>query len=235
MMGGGSGGGGMMGGPEQQQEEQVIEVVDTNLTPEGAYILDKYEFAVAGEIIIDNEDPELFFVSDAPASGYLNHLVDMGNDNHMKYKSTRTSQAPYKWTLTSGQAYYGEYLMSALTIRNGDGSQYVQWKIPVEKGKRYSLYFATSVPDQVRMSRDPRRRNNSAQNLDLSYDFTIDNGAEESQKLKFDLKKLTNSNTNYSWEWMGDYNAERDTIVLTLSNKSELTRITADAVKAVEI
>ncbi|MFR9619913.1 MAG: ABC transporter permease [Rikenellaceae bacterium] len=231
------GGGGMMGGgPGQTQEEEVIEVVDSNLPAEGDYILQSYTFNTEGEIIVDNENTELFSLSEPPKSGYLNLLVDKGSDNNMKYKAVSSARAPYKWTLTSGQNYYGEYLFSAWVIRNGDGSQYAEWKIPVTSGKRYGLYFATSTPEMVRMSRNPRSRNSNAlKNMDLSYDFQINLGEEDQQRVKFDLNNMSNSSSAYGWEWLGDYTAQQDTIVLRLSNKSDVSPIIADAVKAVEV
>lgn len=234
-----SGGGRMMGGGGPQREEQQDKtsmVAESNLTPEGAYVIEEFEFKPKNEIVVDNEDEELFAVSDRPASGYLNRIVDMGNDNHMEYRSISTWQAPYYWALTSGQQFYGDHILSAMNIKGGDGSQYVEWTIPVEKGKRYSLYFSTMIPDDVRQMNDPRRRQHMKKNADLSYNFTIDNGKEEAQTLKFDMKKLKGIKWNeYGWEWLGDYNAEQDTITIRLSNKSDLRQIIADAVKAVEI
>lgn len=251
--GGMSGGGGGMsiGGSSSRGMNQATIQRATQITPEGDYVLSQYSMIPNNEIIVDNEQSELFELSADPTSGYLNSWIDQSIDTKMKYKSP-TMRTSYKWSLVSGQQFYGTSILSAWQIRNGDGSQYAQWKIPIQKGERYSISFATTTPNEVMRSRNSRpgggggnsgggNRNSgggngpggaSQGNQDLSYDFTIDNG-DGPDALKYDF--LASQNTRSSslmWEWLGDYTAKQDTIIVRLTNKSDIERINADAVKA---
>ncbi|MFI3279236.1 MAG: ABC transporter permease [Rikenellaceae bacterium] len=261
--GGPGGGGGMSGGGDGMSNRgmttQSVQKA-AYITPEGDYPVKNYTWDVKGEIIVDNEQEDLFSLSDAPTSGYLNSWIDQSIDTKMTYKSP-TMRTSYKWSLVSGQQFYGTSILSAWQIRNGDGSQYAEWKIPVEKGERYSISFATSTPNEVMRSRTSRPGGGggpggggapsgaqggggNAQggggpggfgqgNQDLSYNFTIDNG-DGPDALKHDFLSSSQSSrsTSLMWEWLGDYTAKQDTIVVRLTNKSDIERINADAVKA---
>ncbi len=234
--GGGMSGGGMSiggtasrGGDERTAIQQAI-----TISPEGDYIIDKFDFNPTSEIITDNEDSYLFSLSEDPKSGYLNTWIDQSIDTKLTYKSP-SARTPYKWSLVSGQQYYGVYKLSAWQIRSGDGSQYAEWKLPVTKGDRYAISFATTPPNELMRSRRGRPGQNNTQ--DLTYSFTIDNGGEDGADfVKFDFTHMQNTrSSSMTWEWLGDYTAHQDTIVIRLSNKSGIEKINADAVKATKI
>lgn len=239
-IGGSSNRGGMMGQSTVQRASYI--------TPEGDYVLSQFSMIPKDEIIVDNEHDGLFALSDAPTSGYLNSWIDQSIDTKMMYKSP-TMRTSYKWSLVSGQQFYGTSILSAWHIRNGDGSQYAEWKIPVQKGERYSISFATTTPNEVMRSRMSRPGGGGpggnsggpggggpggmiSGNQDLSYNFTIDNG-DGPDALKYDFSNSQSSrSTTLMWEWLGDYTAKQDTIVVRLTNKSDIEKISADAVKA---
>ncbi len=250
--GGSSGGGGGMsfGGSNRNSMSQATVQKASYITPEGDYPLAQFNMIPSNEIIVDNEQDELFTLSDAPTSGYLNSWIDQSIDTNMKYKSP-TMRTSYKWSLVSGQQFYGTSILSAWQIRSGDGSQYAEWKIPVVKGERYSISFSTSTPTEVmrsRMSRGgPGGPGGSSGggpggssgpggatqgNQDLTYNFTIDNG-DGPDALKHDFSNSQASRSvSLNWEWLGDYTAKQDTIIVRLTNKSDIEKINADAVKA---
>ncbi|MFR9503722.1 MAG: ABC transporter permease [Rikenellaceae bacterium] len=252
-MSGGGGGGGMsgggggmgMGGPggmsiggmSDRGGRSAIQRA-ASITPEGDYVLAKYDMTPSSEIIADNEDSDLFTLSEPPKSGYLNTWIDQSIDTKMTYKSP-TARTSYKWSLVSGQQFYGTSILSAWQIRKGDGSQYAEWKIPVQSGERYAISFATTAPTELMRSRGGRPGqgggNMGTNGVDLTYSFTIDNG-DGADDVKFDFSNMQDSrSTTVTWEWLGDYTAHQDTIVVRLSNKSGIEKINADAVKATKI
>ena len=204
------------------------------LEPEGEYILKGNSITPEGEIIVDNEDSNLFSISAPPKSGYLNSWIDKSMSSEYKYMSPGR-RAPYKWGLVSSEQFYGTYIRSALIIKGNktSGDQLVTWKIPVENGSTYSLYFSTKYPDELH-SRQHYRKGRGAEN---TYNFTIDAGKER-EETTYNFKNMNpemSRSNSYTWEWIGDYKAKSDTISISLSNKSNLHKVNADAVKAVKI
>ncbi len=205
------------------------------LQPEGEYIIKDYSIIPENEIIVDNEDIELFSISAQPKSGYLNSWINKSMSSEYKYMSPYR-HAPYRWTPVSNSQYYGTSILSGLMIRGrgSDGSQSVTWRVPVESGARYSLYFSTKCPDELRSRGHQRGRRSTTE---YTYNFTIDNGKER-EETTYSFNNMSNEMTrsySYSWEWIGDYRAESDTISISLSNKSNIYKVNADAVKAVKI
>lgn len=205
------------------------------LKPEGEFILKGNKITPEGEVIVDNEDSKLFSISAPPKSGYLNSWIDKSMSSEYKYMSPHR-RAPYKWGLISNEQFYGTYIRSGLMIRGSktSGNQSVTWKIPVENGSKYSLYFSTKAPDELRSRQHYRGR---GRNVELTYDFTIDAGKEE-EETTYNFKNMSFDvirSYSFSWEWIGDYTAESDTISISLSNKSNMYKVNADAVKAVKI
>ncbi|MFI3285440.1 MAG: ABC transporter permease [Rikenellaceae bacterium] len=237
---GGGGPGGGMGGPGGGMGGRGGRAIQRaeSISSEGDFVLTHYSMTPKSEIISDNEDSELFTLSESPKSGYLNTWIDQSIDTKMTYKSP-TMRTSYKWSLVSGQQFYGKSILSAWQIRKGDGSQYAEWKIPVNSGERYAISFSTTPPQELMRSNNRRHRpgeqSNAASNVDLTYSFTIDNG-EGADDVKFDFTNMSNSrSSSLSWEWLGDYTAHQDTIIVRLTNKSGIERINADAVKATRI
>ncbi len=221
----------VMGGANAPQRRPRSRATDVELVPEGEYILDDYSLLEENEIIVDNEDSELFSVSAPPKSGYLNSWIYKSGANDVKYKGM-SGRAPYKWTLVSGNKYYGTDVLSGLFIKKGDGSQFVTWKIPVSSGSKYSLQFATVFPQDMNRGGGRGGRGGVGRNQ-FTYDFTIDLG-DKVENVTYDFRNMRRT-AAYSWEWLGDFTATTDTIAISLSNKSNLYTINADAVKAVKL
>ncbi len=238
-MGGGMGGAITIGGMSISDRTGMQQAV--TVTPEGDYVIESFEKALESEIIVDNEDRELFSVSDPPTTGYLRTWIEESSETATLYKGSRM-RAAYKWELTSGQQFYGSSIFSAHQVRGGDGSQYAEWRIPVVKGERYALSFSTAVPEEVSDQRRSQRRgggnnnnnnqNNNQNKQDWTYSFTIDNGDGE-DLIKYDFSTMRPiRGVSMMWEWIADYTAKQDTIVVRLNNKTGLEKVRADAVKA---
>ncbi len=194
---------------------------------EGEFIIEEKELFLENEIIVDNENEELFSVSAPPASGYMNAWIDRSMEHDFKYKGV-WGRPPFRWTPVTDQRFYGDAILSAMTIRSGDGSQNVQWKIPIPEAGRYAFYCTASYPREMRWRRGGGRK------LKPTYEFTINTGERE-EITEVDLSTLNRNDWISTWVWINDYQVNSDTVTITLSNRSDLWTITADAVKAVKM
>ncbi len=194
------------------------------LIPEGEQSVSSDFLQNKGEIVVDNEDSLLFKLSDPPTSGLLNHWIDKSMQEDFKYTALQNWRPPFRWTAATDNSYYGLSIRSAYGIRSGDGSQTATWTIPLEQQGKHEIYYYLRKPDELRWNRHGGRREPKEYNFTLSYggyteDVTLD---------------LNRSEDN-SWVLLGTYNIDSDTLTVTLSNKSQLRMVIADAVKAVNI
>ncbi len=194
------------------------------LTEEGEYTLSEDFMKDKEEIVVDNEDAELFTLSTPPPSGYLGEWINKSSEEEeFKYVGVNEWQTPARWTSTTDQNYYGRSIRSAVLIRSGKGNQYAQWKIPVPNAGRYELYYHTRRPEQL-------RRENRWGRKKYSYNFIITSetdGYEE--KAELNMRRIDDG-----WNLIDTYGLTGDTLVVRLTDESELNMIAADAVKLVK-
>ena len=194
------------------------------LTPEGEHPVSSDFLKNKGEIIVDNEDSLLFSLSAPPTSGLLNHWIDQSMQDDFKYTALRNWRPPSRWTAATDESYYGLSIRSAYGIRSGDGSQTATWKIPLETRGKHEIYYYLRKPDELRWNHGRRGRDPK------QYNFTISYGGY-SEEVALDLNRVDDN----SWVLLGTYDIDSDTIAVTLSDKSELRMVIADAVKAINI
>lgn len=193
------------------------------LTPEGEYLLSKDFLDNKEEIIVDNEDADLFTLSVPPPSGYLGEWINHNTDEEdFKYVGVNEWHAPARWTNTTDQNYYGRSIRSAAVIRSGKGNQYAEWKIPVSAPGRYELYYHVRRPEQL-------RRENWWGRKKYFYHFIVSSetdGYEE--KTELNMRRSSDG-----WNLIDTYGLTGDTLIVRLTDESELNMIAADAVKLV--
>ena len=195
------------------------------IPPEGEYVLQLNSLNNPDEIIVDNEDEELFSVSSAPMAGYLNTWIDKRTEGDFKYKGS-SGRAPYRWTPVTGDAYYGDAIQSGYRIRSGDGEQSVEWKIPVPEPGRYSFYTSATSNNNIQKLKKNKRT--------PIYEFTIDYGKGD-EVVEVALSELNKYQTTPTWVWINDFVVTADTAKVSLSNKSNLKEVTADAIRVVRL
>ena len=193
------------------------------LTPEGEYLLSKDFLDNKEEIIVDNEDADLFTLSVPPPSGYLGEWINHNTDEEdFRYVGVNEWHAPARWTNTTDQNYYGRSIRSAAVIRSGKGNQYAEWKIPVSAPGRYELYYHVRRPEQL-------RRENWWGRKKYFYHFIVSSetdGYEE--KTELNMRRSSDG-----WNLIDTYGLTGDTLIVRLTDESELNMIAADAVKLV--
>lgn len=196
----------------QQERGQITAI-------EGDYILENGIPEVWGEVIVDNEDTELFVLSEPERVGLLTRWLDETEESAFKYSGVNHWRPPYIWTATTNASYYGQYIRSAYVIKSGNGSQSATWKVPVPAEGHYELYYYAHKNDNTRRGRDSG---------DTEYHFKIDYG-EDTEDAYLNLRRADNG-----WEQLGVYFLSTDTLRVTLTNECRARSVTADAVKIVK-
>jgi hypothetical protein len=194
------------------------------LEEEGEYILSEDYLNNEEEVIVDNEDTLLFTLSEPPHSGYIGELINKNTEEEsFKYVGISEWNSPARWTSTTDQSYYGRSIRSATVIRSGKGEQYAEWKIPVPSIGRYDLYYYVRRPEEL-------RRNNWGGRKNFLYEFIISSEVDDYEEVfELDMRRARDG-----WYLLDTYGITGDTLVVRLTDKSELNMITADAVKIVK-
>ena len=166
----------------------------------------------------------LFTLSEPPHSGYIGELINKNTEEEsFKYVGISEWNSPARWTSTTDQSYYGRSIRSATVIRSGKGEQYAEWKIPVPSIGRYELYYYVRRPEEL-------RRNNWGGRKNFLYEFIISSEVDDYEEVfELDMRRARDG-----WYLLDTYGITGDTLVVRLTDKSELNMITADAVKIVK-
>ncbi len=207
----------------------------TELTPEGIYsVRGGVDNALAGEIIVDNEDSELFSLSRPLRTGYLSKWIDKSRENRNEfiYEGFSDWRTYSQWTLVTDQNLYGDYIRSAYIISSGDGGQYACWSVPLSVAGVYDVYYYAS-PDLYNNNNRNRRWNNN-NNYNNGRRVTNDYNFEIEQFNMQDRVSLNMWRAEEGWNLLGSFRFEADTVRVKLNNKTGVRVIVADAVKLVK-
>ena len=183
------------------------------------YVVPRTSFDIPGEIIIDNDDSLSFFLSKPDVVGLLSKWLDKVDEDSFKYRGVSWWRSPLEWTLTTDAAYYGKYIRSAYVVKSGKGDQLATWKAQIPEEGQYELYYYVYRSPDIRYGRHFRGK--------TEYKFKIEYG-DESEDGYIDVRRA-----NDGWERIGTYYFKEGPVSVTLSNKTELRSVTADAVKFV--
>ena len=208
----------------------------TDLTPEGVYSLRTgVDNTLPGEIIVDNEDKDLFTLSRPIRTGYLSKWIDKSREkkNEFTYEGFSDWRTYTLWTLVTDQSMYGDYIRSAYIISPGDGSQYARWSVPLTDAGVYDVYFYTS-PDMYNNNNRNRRWNNNNNNNNNGRRVTNDYNFEIEQFNMQDRVSLNMWRAEEGWNLLGTFRFEADTVKVSLNNRSGVSVIVADAVRLVK-
>lgn len=183
------------------------------------YVVPSTSFDIPGEIIIDNDDSLSFSLSKPDVVGLLPKWLDKVDDDSFKYRGVSWWRSPLEWTLTTDAGYYGKYIRSAYVVKSGKGDQLATWKTQIPEEGQYELYYYVYKSPDLRYGRHFNGK--------TEYKFKIEYG-NESEDGYIDVRKA-----NDGWERIGTYYFKEGPVSVTLSNKTDLRSVTADAVKFV--
>ncbi len=199
--------------------EQISNSSEKNAKEGESIIIETLTEGNTGEIIVDNENPD-FEYTEYEEFSRLRKWVNPKQDKGFKYEGTRVWRPPLNWTATTNDNFFGEFIRSAFYIKAGDGSKIVKWKIPIDEPGRYDVYYHLYKDESFNWDRELRG----------SYQFSIphQNGID---KATIEVSKQTPA----GWTPLGDYTFSSDTVTISLTNKTKLKAIFADAIKLVKM
>ena len=205
----------------------------TDLTPEGVYaVRGGVDNTLPGEIIVDNENTELFSLSRPLRTGYLSKWIDKSREknNEFMYEGFSDWRTYSQWTLVTDQNLYGDYIRSAYLISPGDGSQYARWKIPLEVAGVYDVYYYAATEMYENNNRNSRWNNNNNNGRRVTNDYNFEIGQFNTS----DHVSMNMWRAEDGWNLLGSFRFEADTVKVTLNNRSGIRVIVADAVRLVK-
>ena len=198
----------------------IVREQNVPIAQEGDFILSNVNYLAKGEVIVDNEDVDLFELSRPDIVGLLPQWLETVGDDDFPYAGVQGWRPPLQWTLTTNAGYYGTHIRSAYVIKSGSGSQTATWKVPVPSKGLYDLYYYVYKPDEL------RRNNNSRGTMEYRFKVLYDDGED---KAYLNLRRAADG-----WSRLGTYFFSDDTIKVVLTNEINGVRmVTADAVKIV--
>jgi ABC-type transport system involved in multi-copper enzyme maturation permease subunit len=214
-----------------QVERQQRRVRDT-----GQFVVQNSALYVPeGEIVVDNEDEDLFTVTTPDVTGLLQTWMQKADDKKSKYSGYSYWRAPIRWTLVTNSGYYGQYVRSAHIIRPGNGSQVATWRVPLKERGRYDVYYyAYREQEGRRFGGGPGgqggRGGFGGRGQRGEYNLRIRQGATLNEPASIEFWGSA------GWVLVGTYILEADTAYVDLTNKAEMNMniVAADAVKFVK-
>ena len=210
-----------------QPLNNIIRERNVPIPEEGDFLIENVSYILPGEVIVDNEDAGLFEFSKPDIVGLLPKWLDDTEDNKFPYSGIDPRRPPLQWTMTTNDKYYGTHVRSAHTIKNGSGSQWASWKVPVPEKGFYDLYYHVFESEEVRRMRNQGGR--GVANMEYQFKVKYSDGGE--QNVYLNLQRAREG-----WNRLGvgvfDFRND-DTIRVILSNNSGIRLVTADAVKIV--
>jgi ABC-type transport system involved in multi-copper enzyme maturation permease subunit len=168
------------------------------------------------EIIIDNES-SLFEIDIINKTNLLGKwLKKEENRSTQRYSDISYWWPPANWTAVTNSGFFGDYIRSAHYIKSGDGSLKAKWHVPVSEPGYFDVYYHLYKPNNLMFSKG-------------QYNFTIHNENSVQEQ------GLVVQSTSDGWNRLGTFYFWPDTVLVELSNKSEVRIIFADAIKFVKL
>ena len=210
----------------QQYVNDIPQINKNYIEPNSVTVVSNDIFSSPGEIIVDNEDEQLFSLSKPNITGLIPLWINQSTEDDFKYQGIDW-RPPIRWTATTNEAYYGTSIRSAYVIKNG-GGQTATWTVPLPEKGDYDIYYYVTLPDEIRWGGPGPRGGPRGRGHEMEYKFQIEYN-DETEDAILDLRRA-----QAGWEKLGTYNFTTDTVKVILSNDTNVQKVTADAVKFVK-
>jgi len=174
---------------------------------------------LAGETVVDNEDPGFTFTSGGSKS-LLKRLIPRGpRAEDTKYVGMRLWDETNRWQPTIDSKFYGGEIRSAHFISSGKGDLKATFTADIGKSGHYDVYYYVSKISS------PWGRHRHEEADYGKYHFLIynDDGVEETE--------LDLNSAEEGWSYLGSYYISAGDARVELTNQSEGRVVIADAVK----
>jgi hypothetical protein len=199
---------------------------------------------IAGEIIVDNEDPG-FDAGNTVIQAPLKRLLGIKSRRDEGYQQINMFWAPDYWQSVVQSAYYGDYILSSVYTRAGTGDKSVKWATRIDDPGYYDIYcfIGKQGGGSIRVSGGPRGGGGQAGQggpggpmggqqgdnpyKDMHYKIYHDEGVEE---ITVDFE-----NAEGGWNMLGRYYLSPDSAKVELTNQSAGRIVLGDAIKWVKV
>lgn len=212
----------------RQYVTDIPKITKNYVEPSNISVIANDALSVPGEIIVDNEDEQLFELSEPDITGLIPLWINQSTEGDFKYQGIDW-RPPIRWTATTNESYYGTSIRSAYVIKNG-GGQTATWKVPVPEKGDYEVYYYVTLPEEIRWGggghMGPGRGGRGGNQMEYKFQIKYNDEAEDAV---IDLRRA-----QAGWEKLGTYHFDSDTIKIVLSNDTNVRKVTADAVKLIK-
>ncbi len=136
-----------------------------------------------------------------------------------------TWDPPKIWVLTTNENFFGKFVRSGFIKRSKNGESKAAWNVEIKETGNYDIYFYhEGVSQKINMKGNKERAKRSSGKK--QFMIFHDDGVEE---VNFDLK-----NAAIGWNHLGAYHLSSGEKRIELTDKNDLTYVTADAIKWVK-
>ncbi len=191
------------------------------------------------EIIVDNEDPGFSYVSVSHESKVKKYIDSKKvKSEGMNYQAINQYWSLPVWSPVVHSGMYGQTIRSAYVVRKGDGSSVAKWSVRIPEAGFYDIYVYIPVSS---MYKGPSGRNRGGENNAQGQgerprgpEF-VDNGTEYTYLVSSnegdEEVNLTLNQFVDGWNDLGSFHFPADSAFISLTNKTNGSRVIADAVK----
>ena len=176
--------------------------------------------SVQYEVIVDNEDKEFTHFSPIKPTmlkAYLDSRDTVPKKYHGSWNSSYSS-----WFATTGSDFYGSIIRSAHFTRSGGGEKIATWTPEFREEGFYDIYVYMQGKNQNEFI------GNESASKQFDYHYIINNG-DGTDNIKYNI-----TNAEPGWNYLGSYYFNKTGGSVSLTDKCELWRVYADAVKWVK-
>lgn len=172
------------------------------------------------EVIVDNEDKQFTHFSPIKPTmlkAYLDSRDTVVKKYHGSWNSSYSS-----WFATTGSDFYGSIIRSAHFTRSGGGEKIATWTPEFREEGFYDIYVYMQGKNQNEFI------GNESASKQFDYHYIINNG-DGTDNIKYNI-----TNAEPGWNYLGSYYFNKTGGSVSLTDKCELWRVYADAVKWVK-
>ncbi len=193
---------------------------ENGLLFDGEQVVDNEKNTVQYEVIVDNEDQQFTHFSPIKPT-MLKAFLDSRDTVTKKYHGAwNTSYS--NWLATTGSDFYGSVIRSAHFTRSGSGEKMATWTPEFKEEGFYDIYVYMQGKNQNEFI------GSEGASKQFDYHYIIRNGDGVDQ-IKYNI-----TNAEPGWNYLGSYYFNKTGGSVSLTDKCELWRVYADAVKWVK-
>lgn len=187
---------------------------------DGEQVVDNEKNSAQYEVIVDNEDKQ--FTHFSPIKPTMLKAYLDGRDTVVKKYHGAWNTSYSSWLATTGSDFYGSVIRSAHLTRSGGGEKMATWTPEFKEEGFYDIYVYMQGKNQNEFI----GRESASKQFD--YNYIIRNG-DGTDHIKYNI-----TNAEPGWNYLGSYYFNKTGGSISLTDKCELWRVYADAVKWVK-